>query len=220
MVRIDLKGIAKVTAKGRVYWYAWRGGPRLSGEPGTPEFVASYKEAIEQHRTLDKKRFRFVIADYKASAEYKKLAESTRTQWGKWLDRIVEYFGELRIAQFDRPEKIRPVIRRWRSTAKRRGPSGGAIAATSSTPRKAHSAGGKEDQKQGSLTQSCDPTDQTRGIEQRRCLIKDLFHIEGHFEALFLKSSTRTGIGRAAYSCCLIEPATDLIQIHLDCCFS
>jgi hypothetical protein len=45
MVRIDLKGIAKVTAKGRVYWYAWRGGPRLSGEPGTAEFVASYKGA-------------------------------------------------------------------------------------------------------------------------------------------------------------------------------
>ena len=28
---------------------------------------------------------------------------------------IADYFGELRIAQFDRPEKIRPVIRRWRS---------------------------------------------------------------------------------------------------------
>jgi integrase len=115
MVRVDLKGIAKVTAKGRVYWYAWRGGPPLRGEPGSPEFVASYNEAIEQHRTLDKKRFRFVIVDYKASAEYKKLAESTRTQWGKWLDRIAEHFGELRTAQFDRPEKIRPVIRRWRS---------------------------------------------------------------------------------------------------------
>jgi integrase len=115
MVRIDLKGIAKVRAKGRTYHYAWRGGPRLEGEPGSPEFIASYNLAIEQHRAPDKNRFRFVIADYKASAEYKKLADSTRAQWGKWLDRIGEYFGELRIAQFDRPEKIRPVIRRWRS---------------------------------------------------------------------------------------------------------
>jgi integrase len=56
-----------------------------------------------------------VVADYKASKDYKKLAQSTRDQWGKWLDRIADYFGELRIAQFDRPEKIRPVIRRWRS---------------------------------------------------------------------------------------------------------
>ncbi|KGT77325.1 integrase [Bradyrhizobium japonicum] len=115
MVRIDLKGIAKVTAKGRVYWYAWRGGPRLSGEPGSPRFVASYNEAIQQRRTPDKGRFRFVVTEYKSSVEYKKLAESTRDQWGKWLDRIADYFGDLSIAQFDRPEKIRPVIRRWRT---------------------------------------------------------------------------------------------------------
>lgn len=115
MVKFDLKGIAKVKAKGRTYYYAWRGGPRLRGEPGSPEFIASYNEAVEQLRALDKNRFRFVVADYKGSAGYKKLADSTRDQWGKWLDRIALYFGELRIVQFDRPEKIRPVIRRWRS---------------------------------------------------------------------------------------------------------
>jgi hypothetical protein len=43
MVRVDIKGLFKITAKGRVYWYAWRGGPRLSGEPGSPEFHASYQ---------------------------------------------------------------------------------------------------------------------------------------------------------------------------------
>ena len=115
MVKIDLKGIAKVKAKGHTYYYAWRGGPRLRGEPGTPEFMASYNEALEQHRAPDKKRFRFIVTDYKASGDYKKLAQSTRDQWSKWLDRIADHFGELRIAQFDRPEKIRPVIRRWRN---------------------------------------------------------------------------------------------------------
>ncbi|UFZ02920.1 tyrosine-type recombinase/integrase [Bradyrhizobium ontarionense] len=115
MVRIDLKGIAKVRSKGRTYYYAWRGGPSLRGEPGSPEFVSSYNEAIEQRRTPDRNRFRFVIADYKASKGYKKLALSTRDEWGKWLDRIAVHFGELRTAQFDRPEKIRPVIRRWRA---------------------------------------------------------------------------------------------------------
>jgi integrase len=115
MVRIELKGVAKVTAKGRTYWYAWRGGPRLRGEPGSPEFVASYNEAIEQRRAPDTNRFRGVVTAYKVSKEYKKLAESTSAQWGKWLDRIADYFGDLRIAQFDRPEKIRPIIRRWRN---------------------------------------------------------------------------------------------------------
>ena len=115
MVQVNLKGIAKVRAKGRTYWYAWRGGPRLRGEPGTPEFMASYNEAVESRRAPDKSRFRFIVSDYKASAEYKALAESTREQWGKWLDRIADYFGDLSIAQFDRPGKIRPVIRRWRN---------------------------------------------------------------------------------------------------------
>jgi integrase len=115
MVKVDLRGIAKVTAKGRVYHYAWRGGPRLRGEPGSPEFMASYNEAIEGRRTPDAGRFRSLVVSYRASGDYEKLAPSTRQQWGPWLDRIGAYFGDLRIAQFDRPEKIRPIIRRWRN---------------------------------------------------------------------------------------------------------
>src|SRR5215470_12225034 len=115
MAKITLKGVAKVTAKGRDYWYAWRGGPRLRGEPGSPEFMSSYREAIENHRIPNPDRFRALVARYKGSDDYRKLAESTKRNWGPWLDRIRDYFGDLRIAQFDRPEKIRPVIRRWRN---------------------------------------------------------------------------------------------------------
>ncbi len=53
VVRYPLKGVFKVTAKGRTYWYAWRGpplGPRLQGAPGSPEFHASYVEAHEADR--------------------------------------------------------------------------------------------------------------------------------------------------------------------------
>ena len=115
MVKVDLKGIAKVTAKGRTYHYAWRGGPRLRGEPGTPEFMASYNAAIEDHRAPDASRFRSLVVLYKGSGDYKKLADSTKRNWSRWLDLISDHFGNLRIAQFDRPEKIRPIIRRWRS---------------------------------------------------------------------------------------------------------
>jgi integrase len=115
MVRIELRGIAKVTAKGRTYWYAWRGGPRLRGEPGSSEFVASYNEAVESRRTPDTGRFRGMVTAYKSSKDYTKLADSTRHEWAKWLDRVAEHFGDLSIRQFDRPEKIRPVIRRWRA---------------------------------------------------------------------------------------------------------
>jgi integrase len=116
MVKVDLAGIAKVRAKGRTYYYAWRGGPRLRGEPGSPEFMASYLEAHENHRTPDPERFRSLVTLYKGSDAYKKgLAESTARNWAPWLDRIADHFGDLRIAQFDRPEKIRPLIRQWRN---------------------------------------------------------------------------------------------------------
>ena len=58
---LGIKGIAKVQSKGHVYWYAWRGGPPLRGEPGTPEFIASYNEAIETRRAPDKSRFRSLV---------------------------------------------------------------------------------------------------------------------------------------------------------------
>jgi integrase len=115
MVKVDLKGIAKVRAKGRTYYYAWRGGPRLVGEPGSPEFIASYHEAHENHRRPDGNRFRALVTAFKASADYRNLAYTTKVQWSRWIDRIADHFGELRIAQFDRPEKIRPFIRKWRN---------------------------------------------------------------------------------------------------------
>jgi integrase len=113
--RYPLKGIAKVTAKGQTYYYAWRSGPRLRGEPGSPEFHASYVEAVEQRRAPDRSRFRAVVVAYRASEDYTALADATKRHWGPWLDRIGEHFGELRIAQFDRPERIRPIIRQWRN---------------------------------------------------------------------------------------------------------
>jgi integrase len=114
-MRVELKGIARVRAKGKTYWYASHGGPRLRGEPGSPEFLASYNEAIESRRVPDTSKFRALVTLYKASKDYEKLADSTKKHWARWLDQIGEYFGDLSIRQFDRPEKIRPVIRRWRS---------------------------------------------------------------------------------------------------------
>lgn len=42
---IKLKGVHKARSKGHTYYYAWRGGPRLLGEPNSPEFIASYHTA-------------------------------------------------------------------------------------------------------------------------------------------------------------------------------
>jgi hypothetical protein len=48
----------------------------------------------------------------------KRLQEARRlheAQLGPLARPDSDYFGDLRVAQFDRPEKIRPVIRRWRN---------------------------------------------------------------------------------------------------------
>jgi integrase len=114
MTRVELKGIAKVTSKGRDYWYAWRGGPRLRGKPGSPEFLASYNEAVESLKATNTDKFHSVITQYRADA-FKSLATSTRSKWTPWIDRIGQHFGKLSTAQFDRSDKIRPLIIRWRN---------------------------------------------------------------------------------------------------------
>ena len=50
-MRVRLKGLnskRKRLADGsfKTYWWAWKGGPPLRGELGTPEFIASYNEAV------------------------------------------------------------------------------------------------------------------------------------------------------------------------------
>jgi integrase len=118
MVMVELKGLHTVKAKGRVYYYAWRGGPRVDTDaaPGTPAFMQAYHAAIEEHRAPDPARFAAVVRAYRKSPEYARLAKSTQRNWARWLDRIEAHFGELRIAQFNRTDRIRPVIRKWRNT--------------------------------------------------------------------------------------------------------
>ena len=115
MAMVEYKGLHTVKAKGRTYYYAWRGGPAVKGEVGTPEFHASYNEAVASRIAPDGKRFRAAIILYKSSDAYKDLAESTKRNWAPWLDRISDHFGELSTSQFDRPDRIRPVIRKWRA---------------------------------------------------------------------------------------------------------
>lgn len=118
MVMVELKGLHTVRSKGRVYYYAWRGGPRVDTDaaPGTPTFVQAYNAAIEEHRAPDPRRFRAIVQGYRKSGDYRKLAASTKRNWSRWLDRIEAHFGELRIAQFNRTDRIRPVIRQWRNS--------------------------------------------------------------------------------------------------------
>jgi hypothetical protein len=81
-MRLRLRGINSYTAKladgtTRTYWYAWKGGPRLRGEPGTPEFIASYNEAAAQKIKSPTGRLPSLLQSYQASDDFRQLAERT-----------------------------------------------------------------------------------------------------------------------------------------------
>lgn len=111
-VKVNIKGVHAVKSAGRMYYYARRGGPRLPGEPGSPEFLAALEGFNNPLAGLDTKRLAAWVTIYRASDEFQTLAHSTKYQWGHWLDRIRGHFGTLSIQQFERPQ-IRADINAW-----------------------------------------------------------------------------------------------------------
>jgi integrase len=99
-VRVHLKGIHAVRVKlatgaSATYHYAWRGGPRLTGEPGSPEFLASYTAAHASRRQPDAAKLHGVIAEFRASEDFKGLAPRTQSDYTKHFSKIEQKFGTL-----------------------------------------------------------------------------------------------------------------------------
>jgi integrase len=99
-----LKGIdtaVKRLADGsaRTYYYAWRGGPRLTGEPGTHEFVASYNAAVASRSPPSRSgaMVESLVDAYLDSQDFLKLRERTRTDYRKLTRVIVMEFGAMLI---------------------------------------------------------------------------------------------------------------------------
>src|ERR1700733_7115684 len=97
-MRIRLKGLNSITKRladgtRRTYWYAWKGGPPLCGEPGTPEFMASYNEAISRKVVPLRGTLLSVLQQYQASEDFRALADSTRRSYVPLITRIEKRFG-------------------------------------------------------------------------------------------------------------------------------
>ena len=102
MTRIRLRGLNQVRKRladgsETIYWYAWKGGPRLPGKLGAPEFMAAYSEANAARKAPRSDTLAGLVTLYKSKPEYLTLAASTRKEWSRWLDRIVD--GEERKGQ-------------------------------------------------------------------------------------------------------------------------
>src|ERR1700680_459612 len=103
-MRVALKGINTVRKRlsgGRIarYHSHRETGIRLEGEPGSPEFIASYSRAEqsvrERHTTGV---FASLVRDYMRSPEFQtQLADSTRREYGRKLAFAETEFGDLPI---------------------------------------------------------------------------------------------------------------------------
>jgi hypothetical protein len=98
-MRVRLKGInskRKRLADGtsRTYYYAWKGGPPLRGVPGTPEFIASYNEAVARKVTPPRGTLLSLLQPYQASEDFRLLADSTRRGYIPLIKRIEKAFGD------------------------------------------------------------------------------------------------------------------------------
>jgi integrase len=126
-VRVKLKGIHAIhrrLATGRLvtYYYAWRGGPRLVGEPGSPEFVASYQAAHSNRRTPDRSSVRSIIVAFRGSPEFAKLAAQTAANYTRYLAKIERAFADLPLEALDDPRVTRDFLD-WRDNIGARSPS-------------------------------------------------------------------------------------------------
>jgi hypothetical protein len=116
-VRVKLKGLAHVNkrlADGslKVYYYAWRGGPQIKAEPGTPEFHAAYVKAHEQRRKVDEGTLFALIVDFKTSSDFP-TNEKTKRDYLRYLKLIEVEFGDLPIAALE-DKSVRGVFKKWR----------------------------------------------------------------------------------------------------------
>ena len=87
-MRVRLKGInatRKRLADGSTatYYYAWKGGPRLKGDFGSPEFIASYHEAISARKKAPPGVLFALLRAYQDSSDFTDLRERTRSDYVK-----------------------------------------------------------------------------------------------------------------------------------------
>ena len=91
-MRIRAKGINPVRvrlASGEIktYFYHRATGTRLAGEPGSPEFIASLAGAENFNQRNRTGNLSGLIRDFESTKQWRRLAESTKVEYRRVLDR-------------------------------------------------------------------------------------------------------------------------------------
>jgi len=117
-MRINAKGLHWTTATladgtKKTYCYAWRGGPRVVGEYGSAEFIASYNAAIASKTPTPVGRLQALLRSYQKSTDFLDLRERTRADYIKQIEKIEQKFGDAPLKALSDP-RTRGVFLEWR----------------------------------------------------------------------------------------------------------
>jgi integrase len=97
-----------------IYYYAWRGGPRLEGQPGSPEFHTAFRDVTSG---MTAKRSTGTLEDildaFQNSDAFLSLAPRTRQDYRKLLRAISNEFGDFPLAALT-DRKARGIFLQWR----------------------------------------------------------------------------------------------------------
>jgi integrase len=85
----------------------------VQGEPGSPEFVASYNEAVGRKVQSPKGTLQNVLQQFHASRDFMDLADSTRRSYIALIKRIEEKFSDFPLSAL-KDRRTRGIFKCWR----------------------------------------------------------------------------------------------------------
>jgi integrase len=117
-MRIRLKGINSVKKKladgtTKSFYYAWKSGPPLRGQPGSAEFIASYNEAVARKVAPPRGTLLTLLQQYQASPDFTDLASSTRRSYIALIKRVEKEFSDFPLSALT-DRRTRGVFKNWR----------------------------------------------------------------------------------------------------------
>lgn len=99
-----------------IHYYAYKGGPRLPDQYGSPEFVAAFVAACDQ-RNQDRPKSQGVLLsllnDYQGSMDFRGKADRTRRDYVNQIKKIEKEFADFPLAAMT-DKRTRGIFKEWR----------------------------------------------------------------------------------------------------------
>lgn len=102
-MRVRLKGLNRVSKKladgsTATYYYAWKGGPRMPGKPGDPEFVTAFHTFHSTKVESPAGTLLSVMNTYQESPKFLDLAPRTRRDYVRHIRKIETEYHDFPLA--------------------------------------------------------------------------------------------------------------------------